>query len=371
MASPLAPRSLGKRPLDHALSAEPTARKEARTETVFTRLEAVVMEIKAEDPSSITEAQREVLVNAEKMLQSAIDRIDEQLEAVRNPPPEETPIPFDDLVNVLSLLHPKDLAQAAQVSRHFARAMPAAVRNKLDKLASGFFETRHGDTLNAEFMHRIETDFESASTLIKNLDVEKDDEEQEARKKFRIFEDAIECVHDEVLYLHKDEIAEKLYRLQENSTNAESVPFALNEERRGLLMKLLHRAKMPEDELPDYMDVIAHEVERASSCFWALYEMRRLPAACIEEHIDVILKCIQGYVSKLKESPGHIYDLKNAVEVLGCLPQQSRKSLSEKLTPALHEIIGAFNESDSLSLSERRRAKALHKTTLKMLQDLE
>ena len=64
----------------------------------------------------------------------AIDLVEDQREAVANPPPDEVPLAFDDMVRALTFLSAEQLATAAQVSRHFQRAVPEAVGERLNAL---------------------------------------------------------------------------------------------------------------------------------------------------------------------------------------------------------------------------------------------
>ena len=348
-----------KRAHDGALSVEPTRKvlrvEEARAvqsaeeepralESILERLHDDVNAFKAVDPSSITAAQLKSVTKALDALGKAVDLVEEQHEAIRNPPPEETPVPFDHLVHSLTFLSPHDLAQAAQVSRHFAKAAPAAVQARLDKLASdscgapSYFQIDYGESYCAEFLHRIEEEHENAPKLIAKLIKSKSSHSENAA-----VIQALKLVHSEVLYLHVDKIAEKLEHFQqddgESSDESDDSDAGSEGERedfwvrqRADLMWLLHLSNMPEDELPDYVHLMVHEMAVTDYPSFGIFcPMLRMPVDKIVEHIDLILKSLRN---------ADVDDLLAADYALQCvdrLPVATRKQVGG-LRAALEQL---------------------------------
>jgi hypothetical protein len=289
MATP----ALSKRKAD-GLETEPT-RKAPRIDAVadsddldalLEQLRQTVQRIKNVSPVECTEAQLEMAADTLNKASKWCDRVEEQHEALRNPPPVETPIPFDDLVQVLSHLGASDLASAAQVSRHFARAVPEAVRLALNELASegceeeGYFELRSDDTYCPSLLDRVEKDLERTPGLIKRIkpNMKKnvlDEVEQE-----------LDDVHAEVLYLCRADLWAALAKLP------------LEEEsqfKRNVLVHLLYRAHIPREELSEYADVVVEQIR--SPTYFRIYALclfeGMLPAVHVE-HLDLILDILNS-----------------------------------------------------------------------------
>ena len=107
----------------------------AAIEGLLAQLRANILALKATDPSCIDEAQLMSARAARHLLGSFINGVEAQQEAIRNPPPAETPLNFDDMVHTLSFLDCKSLAAAAAVSRHWRRAAPETAKFRLNHLS--------------------------------------------------------------------------------------------------------------------------------------------------------------------------------------------------------------------------------------------
>lgn len=285
--------ALSKRKAD-GLETEPT-RKAPRIDAVadsddldalLEQLRRSVQRIKNVSPVECTAAQLAMAAGTLNEAFKWCDRVEEQHEALRNPSPVETPIPFDDLVQVLSHLGASDLASVAQVSRHFARAVPEAVRLALNELASegceeeGYFELRSDDTYCPSLLDRVEKDLERTPGLIKRIkpNMKKnvlDEVEQE-----------LDDVHAEVLYLCRADLWAALAKLPLEDES---------QFKRNTLLHLLYRARIPPEELSEYADVVVEQIR--SPTFLRIYTLslfeRMLPAVHVE-HLDLILDILNA-----------------------------------------------------------------------------
>ena len=112
----------------------------ATIDGLLAQLRANILALTATNPSHIDKAQLVSAQTASYLLDSFIDGVEAQQEAIRNPPapPVETPLNFDDMVHTLSFLDCKSLAAAAVVSRHWCRAAPEAVTFRLNHLSGTY-----------------------------------------------------------------------------------------------------------------------------------------------------------------------------------------------------------------------------------------
>ena len=86
---------------------------------LLAQIRPIILAFKATDPSHIDEAQLASAKEAKYLLgsvESFIDGVEAQREAIRNPPPAETPLNFELMVHTLSFLDCKSLAFATAVS---------------------------------------------------------------------------------------------------------------------------------------------------------------------------------------------------------------------------------------------------------------
>ena len=216
---------------------------------VLVQLQRAVLAVKGLDPSTFTDEQIELAQNAHKDLGTVVSLAMDQQEARLNPPPEETPIAYDDLVHALSFLPAADLALSAQVSRHFQRATPEAVRLRLDWMAGGYFETLY-DTYCPEFLHRIEVDMERAPTLIEKIT------KSLKPKPFQKVKKQLLDVHHEVVFLHINLVWDALKALDDG------VKYVIEDKhqaKRRLLFDLLQAANIPPEELASHVYEIEWE----------------------------------------------------------------------------------------------------------------
>ena len=293
MATPQ-PKLGSKRVLDEADESLPT-RKAPRWDDEATGVGAVLANLqkgidtlRAIDPGSLDEEQYALAVKASSDLCTTVDLMYDQRMAAANPPPEEVPVPFDHLVQILSHLEPEELATAAQVSRHFNRAVPEAVRCCLNEIArcdegseDGCFEMRFKDKYTPEFLRRVLDDYGRLPHLVRKI------KKKQSHDAFYRVGEELEGIHEEVIYLHNELLWDRLERLQ----GSEHV------DKRRLLLRLLDMANIPEDELGDYdrADALARELEPmmeppGGATGEALSLMARLPLAAINAHQDVLLR---------------------------------------------------------------------------------
>ena len=244
---------------------------------LLSTLQSTVRALKAMDPSGFGESQQESLLTAEKDLCQVCDCVEEQLEAKRNPPPDEVPIAFDHLVLALSFLPAADLAQAAATSRHFARAIPDAVRMRLDTLAGGYFETRYRDKYNTELLRRVEEDHSRMPGIVARISP------TTPEKVYEGLRDQLEDMHSEVLYLHVDLLWMKLEEL----SGIERM-----HSRRGDLVRWISTGRPPAEELGAHADQLVAEFSPDAAGgvnFRALMLMEDLPPEVVQDHLGVLV----------------------------------------------------------------------------------
>ena len=143
-----------------------------------TQLGPIIRALKATDPSHIDEGQlasakeaKYLLGSFESMFESIIDGVEAQREAIRNPPPAETPLNFDNTVHTLSFLDCKSLATATAVSRHFRRAAPEAVKLRLNYLSGAYscYGSLLGEPPTAQLLAQVEWEFKETPALIQRF----------------------------------------------------------------------------------------------------------------------------------------------------------------------------------------------------------
>ena len=249
---------------------------DARINQLLQQLQNNVSALKAIDPATFTDHQQMLLETAEKELVLCCDRVEEQLDARRNPPPEEVPISFDHLVLALSTLPARDLAAAAATSRHFARAIPEAVRLRLDTLAGGYFEIRYKDKYNTELLQRVEDDYARLPSVLAKLSKSTPEKVYEKQVK-----EPMEDLHHEIYYLHADLLWAKLRELQGLSKM---------HTRRGDLVRWIATGRPPAEELGKHAELLVGEFQPNGGGvnFRALMLMEELPPPVIEEHLPVL-----------------------------------------------------------------------------------
>ena len=82
------------------VEAEPTTAAQGGIKATIAQLQANVSTLKAVNPQLMDKDDLDAVYMAVVELQQVSDAVQAQQEALRNPPPEETPLLFDDLVRV-------------------------------------------------------------------------------------------------------------------------------------------------------------------------------------------------------------------------------------------------------------------------------
>ena len=355
------PLQHGKRSLDaDAASAEPTRKaprindgkdasgSSSADESIHEHLLQIqehVRALKAKNPGSFDEAALKIVQTAYDDLGKLETAIEEQHEAIRNPPPEEKPMPFDHLVLVLSCLPAADLAMAAATSRHFARAIPEAVRTRLDKIAQDNYADDAGPThfqvreeYSTALLHKVEEDYEHAPALIAELNRKSDASHRRAFKELRE-------IHTEVLYLWSAHLWEKLAKFRQAALDGDSDEeddeeqiYALSA--RDDVVHLLYLADIPDDELAAHADAIVAElfdpeeirasVAAVGSGLFTMDLMEQLPLNVIEENVGKLMKFVR-HTQPEGSNPHQYYALK----VLSKLPGKTlaRLNIEHDLAP--------------------------------------
>ena len=251
---------------------------------LMAQLTATVSALKRVSPLLFDENDLGTLCEAHEELGKVNDAVESQQEAVRNPPPEETPLIFDDLVHTLGFLSTKELASAALVSRHFRRAVEAAVRHRLNHLGGRFshFELRYDYTPSVPLLARVEREFERLPQVLAKI--KSGGSEMEVKDAKVAVEDLKET-HENVAFLYTDQLWAKLDDLRKN---------AKGESLRGELLSRLHRAMITEDELAKHVAYPMFELDRRVNCgkvcaCHALFLMQGMPPSTIETHLDTLV----------------------------------------------------------------------------------
>ena len=192
----------------------------------------------------------------------------------RRPVGEETPLPFDLLVHTLIYLPAKDIAAAAQVSRHFNRAVPAVVEHRLSHLKGFFsrFPLQGNDTYCAEVLQRGEDAFALATKLIKTITPTM------SGKEFDKVVAELDAMDNHTIHMVHEDLWPKADELQGN--------------RRGNLLQVLQLARLPQDELVKHLDSILsslYDHENKGSALSALYLMQQMPPFAIEPHLPELM----------------------------------------------------------------------------------
>ena len=216
------------------------------------QLQASVSALKKVNPQLLDQDDLDAVYKAVVELDKVSDAVQAQHEAVRNPPPEETPLIFDDLVHTLGFLTSEDLGSAAQVSRHFCRAVLPAVRHRLDHFGgiTSSFELGYKHTLGVPLLAQVEYEFKRLPTVL--AQIKSGEVGTEATEAL----DELTDMDPNVLYLHADLLWEKLGDLKDEVDNHS----------RGELLSCLCEANIPEDQLAERVGDLMYELTRGDEC---------------------------------------------------------------------------------------------------------
>ena len=249
---------------------------------MIAQLQASVSALKTVNPQLLDKDDLDAVYKAVVELDKVSDEVQAQQEAVRNPPPEETPLIFDDLVHTLGFLTSEDLGSAAQVSRHFSRAVLPAVRHRLDHFGGIFssFELGYRHTLGVPLLARVEYEFKRLPAILALI------KSGEAGAEVTEALDELTDMDPNVLYLHADQLWEKLGELKDEIDNHS----------RGELLSCLCEANIPEDQLADHVADLMYELNRGDECptraytgLLALRLTKRMPVPVLEMHVDTLV----------------------------------------------------------------------------------
>ena len=295
----------------------------AAIDGLLAQLRANILALKATNPSHIDKTQLVSAQAASYLLDSFIDGVEAQQEAIRNPPPVETPLNFDDMVHTLSFLDCKSLAAAAVVSRHWCRAAPEAVTFRLNHLSGTyscftFFARRPAPT--AQLLAQVEREFKRIPPLIQQMNLSQSESEFEQTR------DELEVVERHVLRLHSNLLWGKV---REAGRDASENTHAF--ELRERLFQLLMYAYVPADELAPHASCV---VDVLPSCppeglryvSTALQMMSRMPATVIEKHIDSVM----FWVIAEPQEYGDFFIQSTALQVIANLAPKTLASLNLK-----------------------------------------
>jgi hypothetical protein len=327
---------------------------------VLKSLQVSIDAFKRIDPSSVGEDDYVAACKSVDELAKAVELIEAQREALANPPPAEEPIPFENLVSSLTFLSPKDMAAAAQVSRHFQRAVPEAVRERLTALArhedededgDAFFELRCGDRLTPDFLQRVEDDYKRVPRLLAKLKPRPGKKHDQRMKR-------IADAHHEVHYLFNGLLWDKLEEFLELEE--------LEEDRLdcGQIIQWLDQAQIPEEELGqhDQADVLAHYLKcYPKSTYGRVYGlslMKQMPAADIEKH--------QGILVPYLLSDNSVFEQERSLEALSKVAQGKFTGPTKEAIEAITKL--KFKPSD-LYRYERRMVELARKILTRILKE--
>ena len=305
-------------------------------DAILSTLQTSIRALRAIDPSTFDTEQYERANKHSEDLGDAVELIYVQRMAVANPPPEETPVPFDHLVQVLSHLGAEDLARAAQVSRHFKRAVPEAVRHCLDNIVrldqpEGHFEMHFSDTYTPELLKRVLDEDKIVPGLLDQITT------TQSRSDFDAMMRQLEEIHSEVIYLHNPAVWDKLDVVQGLLMSIPEDDYYWYVGRRTDVLTLLDRANIPEEELGDRVDALVAALE--DNEVPALSLIGQMPAAAIHKHRHTL-------VSKLNQEnmdPINAMFARYALQALRKLPPATLVLLAKVKIERLSKLKG-FND---------------------------
>ena len=243
---------------------------------LLAQLKTTVAALTAADPSSFNCTQAEEVSSAGLALFS-FSRDLQELQAAREAERcqqvvDETPLPFDELVHTLTFLPTKDLAAAAQVSRHFSSAIPEVVKQRLERILSRFTLGR-GETYCTDLLQGVEADVKLAKEGIQTIESTMSEEAfiKVVHQLRGMGKQVIVAVHED-LWPKAD---------------------ALPGERRSALLGVLDLARLPQDELVKHLETVLSILsnhEDTSTCpMDALGLMEQMPVVVIERHLPELM----------------------------------------------------------------------------------
>ena len=240
---------------------------------LLAQLKTTVAALKAADPSSFNCTQAEEVSSARLALFSVslgVQKLQAAREAERcQQVVDETPLPFDELVHTLTFLPTKDLAAAAQVSRHFSSAIPEVVKQRLERILSRF-TLGWGETYCTDLLQRVEADVKLAKEGIQTIESTMSD------KDFNKVIGQLRAMGKQVILVHED-LRPKVDAMQGA--------------RRSALLQVLSR--LPQDELVKHLETVLSSLsnhEDTSTCpMDALGLMEQMPVVVIERHLPELM----------------------------------------------------------------------------------
>ena len=242
---------------------------------LLAQLKTTVAALTAADPSSFNCTQAEEVSSAGLALFS-FSRDLQELQAAREAERcqqvvDETPLPFDELVHTLTFLPTKDLAAAAQVSRHFSRAVPEVVKQRLERILSRF-TLGWGETYCTDLLQRVEADVKLAKEGIQTIESTMSD------KDFNKVIGQLRAMGKQVILVHED--------LRPKVDAMQGV-------RRSALLQVLNQTGLPQDELVKHLETVLSILsnhEDTSTCpMDALGLMEQMPVVVIERHLPELM----------------------------------------------------------------------------------
>ena len=305
----------------------------------------------ATNPSHIDEAQLSSAHTAKYLLGGFIAGVEAQQEAIRNPPPAETPLLFDDMVHTLSFLDCKSLSIAPAVSRHWRRAAPEAVMFRLNHLSGAY--SCYGSMLGeptAQLLAQAEREFNETPALIQRFSLSQTDPEVQQTS------GDLKRVQTHVLRLHSNLLWEKVREAGEDESGSKEVLMY-----RYRLFAFLSAAELPEDNVAPHAACVVNMLQTFGEartklspiyCLDALALMSRMPVAVIEKHIGSAMLLLNK-----NEEDAHC----ELVRIF-CLKVITKLSPEKLASLNLKPRIAAILHAKLLSRSEREHLTKLLRT---------
>ena len=305
----------------------------------------------ATNPSHIDEAQLSSAHTAKYLLGGFIAGVEAQQEAIRNPPPAETPLLFDDMVHTLSFLDCKSLSIAPAVSRHWRRAAPEAVMFRLNHLSGAY--SCYGSMLGeptAQLLAQAEREFNETPALIQRFSLSQTDPEVQQTS------GDLKRVQTHVLRLHSNLLWEKVREAGEDESGSKEVLMY-----RYRLFAFLSAAELPEDNVAPHAACVVNMLQTFGEartklspiyCLDALALMSRMPVVVIEKHIGSAMLLLNK-----NEEDAHC----ELVRIF-CLKVITKLSPEKLASLNLKPRIAAILHAKLLSRSEREHLTKLLRT---------
>ena len=246
-------------------------------DSLLKRLQGAVRDLTSVQAKAFDKDEQQLVSSAGWELLAFAREIEKANLPPARPEPEQTPLPTDELVLVLSAVPAVDLARWASVSRHWKAVVAEVVRQRFKRLADlgtkGTFTKRHDERYDTKLLAR-----ERVPSLLERIDPDAPFDATLKRQ--------LDKIHKEVIYLRMGLIFQKLGSLQEASSDDFTPAFQWRFE---LMRQLIHYdCKPPAAELAQYAEDLIAEMD-GMNYGAALMLFKDLSAEEIEKRLEILV----------------------------------------------------------------------------------